>query len=104
MGNLPANGTTSEENNFSFPMKREVVLVILYIITIGTGVFGNCVVLRAIKQQKLMKNRILLNLCISDLLVCVVSGPTSVIVALQSVWQLGTIACKATFFIQVINT
>ncbi|XKL61416.1 hypothetical protein PGB90_008473 [Kerria lacca] len=64
------------------------------------GVFGNCVVLRAIRQQKLVKNRILLNLCISDFLVCVLSGPTSVIVAVQPIWQLGTIVCKTTFFIQ----
>nr|XP_018909507.1 PREDICTED: gastrin/cholecystokinin type B receptor [Bemisia tabaci] len=78
------------------------LLVSFYIVVLTIGLFGNTLVAVAILSQKLIRNFLLLNLCISDFFVCIMSGPISIAAALNHVWSLGAVSCRLAFFFQTI--
>lgn len=79
-------------------------LVILYALVLTVGLLANAFIAAAIWNQRVVRNILLLNLCASDFLVCVLSGPISVFAALHKRWLLGLITCKITFLLQVRYT
>jgi hypothetical protein len=81
-----------------------LVLVSLYGIVLVVGVVGNSMVavVMCTQQTARMRNNLMLSVCVSDLLVCALSGPLAAASnTYHSVWMLSHIACKLTAFLQV---
>lgn len=81
----------------------ELALLILYSIVFVVGVTGNILIILAACQNARhlpVRNNLLINLCISDLLVTAISGPISAAMSIQK----GSIGlnwlCKTMFYIQ----
>ncbi|XP_050399273.1 trissin receptor [Patella vulgata] len=74
------------------------VTTFLYIIIFSVGVFGNFAVITVVYRCRAMRtffNKLFLNLCVADLLVLVITGPTAVIdIYAREIWYLGEIMCK----------
>lgn len=78
-----------------------LVLISLYVMNTILGIFWNLIVIHAFRANRLPRNILLLHVCIADLLVCVISGPSSLIIIMQPRWRLGWISCKIVYFLQV---
>lgn len=81
-----------------------LVLVSLYGIVLVVGVVGNSMVavVMCTQQTARMRNNLMLSVCVSDLLVCALSGPLAAASnTYHNVWMLSHIACKLTAFLQV---
>lgn len=81
-----------------------LVLVSLYGIVLVVGVVGNSMVavVMCTQQTARMRNNLMLSVCVSDLLVCALSGPLAAASnTYHNVWMLSHIACKLTPFLQV---
>ncbi|XP_065221789.1 orexin/Hypocretin receptor type 1 [Planococcus citri] len=78
------------------------ILVSVYGLIIFLGIFWNVLIIRAYMSNRLPRNIILLHVCIADLLVCSVSGPSTVIIILQPKWNIGWFSCKVVYFVQSI--
>lgn len=78
-----------------------ISLASLYVLVLAVGLLGNAFIACALLRQRALRNILLLNLCASDFLVCGLSGPVSVVIALHPGFSLGIIACKLIFFLQV---
>ncbi|XP_039277198.1 cholecystokinin receptor type A isoform X2 [Nilaparvata lugens] len=81
-----------------------VALACLYALVLAVGLLGNALIACALLRQRATRNLLLLNLCASDLLVCGLSGPVSVVIALRPRVSMALVACKAVFFLQVWPT
>ncbi|XP_039277196.1 cholecystokinin receptor isoform X1 [Nilaparvata lugens] len=77
-----------------------VALACLYALVLAVGLLGNALIACALLRQRATRNLLLLNLCASDLLVCGLSGPVSVVIALRPRVSMALVACKAVFFLQ----
>jgi hypothetical protein len=81
-----------------------LVLVSLYGIVLVVGVVGNSMVavVMCTQQTARMRNNLMLSVCVSDLLVCALSGPLAAAYnTYHNVWMLSHVACKLTAFLQV---
>lgn len=82
-----------------------VLLVLLYAIVIGSGVFGNASLLLTVCTQTSarFRNPLLVALCIADLLVAGAAAPMTMLamVAVQQRWSLSALECKGVYFMQV---
>lgn len=98
----PANVTATEAEP---PLRTELlVLVSLYGVVLVVGVVGNSMVAVVLctQQTARMRNNLMLSVCVSDLLVCALSGPLAAASnTYHNVWMLSHIACKLTAFLQV---
>jgi hypothetical protein len=98
----PVNVTLTEAEP---PLRTELlVLISLYGVVLVVGVVGNSLVAVVLctQQTARMRNNLLLSVCMSDLLVCVLSAPlTAASNTYYNVWMLSHIACKLTAFLQV---
>lgn len=86
------------------PLRTELlVLVSLYGVVLVVGVVGNSMVAVVLctQQTARMRNNLMLSVCVSDLLVCALSGPLAAASNTYHVWMLSHIACKLTAFLQV---
>ncbi|KAJ9584209.1 hypothetical protein L9F63_021444, partial [Diploptera punctata] len=80
-----------------------LVLVCLYGVVLVAGVVGNSMVavVMCTQQTARMRNNLMLSVCVSDLLVCALSGPlTAASNTYNNVWILNHVACKLTAFLQ----
>jgi len=98
----PVNVTATEAEP---PLRTELlVLVSLYGVVLVVGVVGNSMVAVVLctQQTARMRNNLMLSVCVSDLLVCALSGPLAAASnTYHNVWILSHIACKLTAFLQV---
>lgn len=82
-----------------------LLLVLLYAIVIGSGVFGNASLLLTICTQTSarFRNPLLVALCVADLMVASVAAPLTLLamMAVQQRWSLSPLECKSIYFMQV---
>lgn len=91
----------SQEDAILVPEPPEYLLGIwtsLYIVVFVVGLLGNVAVTFVVLRCRSMHtfiNFLFLNLCIADLLVLVISGPTAVVdMYAREVWYLGKFMCE----------
>jgi hypothetical protein len=81
----------------------ELALLVLYSLVFVIGVTGNVLIILAACQnakQLPVRNNLLINLCVSDLMVTAVSGPLSAAIGIQKGFLSLNWTCKSVFYIQ----
>ncbi|XP_071783977.1 neuropeptide Y receptor Y8b [Centroberyx gerrardi] len=81
-------------------------LIVAYSTVIAVGVIGNACLVFVITRQKEMRNVtniFIANLSCSDILMCIVCLPVTIIYTLMDHWILGEALCKLTPFVQCIS-
>ncbi|XP_074087680.1 neuropeptide Y receptor type 6-like [Macrotis lagotis] len=84
------------------------ILLIAYIIVIVVGLFGNLslIIIIIIKKQREAKNVtniLIANLSLSDILMCIMCIPFTVIYTLMDYWIFGDTMCKLTSYAQSVS-
>lgn len=82
------------------------LLIVAYSTVIAVGLVGNSCLVFIISRQKEMRNVtniLIANLSCSDILMCVVCLPVTVIYTLMDRWILGEALCKVTPFVQCMS-
>ncbi|KAF4530759.1 hypothetical protein B566_EDAN007981 [Ephemera danica] len=109
--NEPSNISTNNDDTLllsSWPTpseleSEELALLVLYSLVFVVGVTGNVLIILAACQnarQLPVRNNLLINLCVSDLMVTAVSGPVSAAIGVQkSILSLNW-SCKSIFYLQ----
>lgn len=82
-----------------------LILCALYIIVFIIGLIGNSLIAYISSKNKfipqhLQQNRMLINLCIADLMVIVVCCPTAIYTNVTKIWTFGWIVCKLSYYLQ----
>lgn len=75
----------------------EAVLIVVYSLLIGVGVCANmlvCFVVARKSQMHTPRNLYIVNLSISDMSMCVICMPFTLISILRREWRLGSLLCK----------
>ena len=110
-----ANSTSSDEllqshlfRNHRVSDRAFYVLITLYSVLITTGAVGNFLVIYAVIRQPVMRtlhNAYIMNLAISDLLLCVLTMPLTLMEILTKYWMLGhsAITCKLVGGLQAVS-
>ena len=83
-------------------------LITLYSVLIMIGVLGNCLVIWAVIRQPAMRtlrNTFITNLAVSDLLLCLVTMPLTLLEIITKYWPLGdsAISCKMAGGLQAVS-
>ncbi|XP_076126619.1 neuropeptide Y receptor Y8b [Alosa pseudoharengus] len=81
-------------------------LIVAYSVVLAVGLVGNTCLVLVITRQKEMRNVtniFIANLSFSDILVCLVCIPVTVIYTLMDRWILGEALCKFTPFVQCMS-
>ncbi|XP_031685980.1 neuropeptide Y receptor type 1-like [Oncorhynchus kisutch] len=81
-------------------------LIVAYSALVAVGLIGNTCLVFVITRQKEMRNVtniFIANLSISDILMCIVCLPVTIIYTLMDRWILGEALCKVTPFVQCIS-
>ncbi|KAI9555230.1 NPFG-protein-coupled receptor [Daphnia sinensis] len=84
------------------------VLITLYSVLIMAGSLGNCLVIWAVIRQPTMRtlrNTFITNLAVSDLLLCLVTMPLTLLEIITKYWPLGdsVISCKLAGGLQAVS-
>lgn len=91
----------------TFDSLTETVIISLYLILIIFGIVTNTVIILMIATSKKLKtsnNILLINLFVSDLLLCVFCMPFTLIAIIRRGWTFGSFMCKMVPFIQAVTT
>ncbi|XP_062308071.1 neuropeptide Y receptor Y8b [Osmerus eperlanus] len=81
-------------------------LIITYSTMMAVGIIGNASLVFVITRQKEMRNVtniFIANLSCSDILMCIVNLPTTIVYTLMDRWILGEALCKITNFVQCLS-
>lgn len=81
-------------------------LIMAYSTMLAVGLVGNsCLVLVILRQKEMhnVTNVFIANLSCSDILICVICLPTTIIYTLMDRWILGVALCKLTSFVQCLS-
>ena len=84
----------------------QTVMYILYITIFTIGVVGNCLVCFIVFRKKTMRNVtnfFIVNLALSDILLCVISVPLTPIYFVMGRWAFGRILCKLLPMVQSVS-
>ena len=80
------------------PVSLLVMTTVLYVIIFVVGIVGNIAVITVVARCRSMRtfiNFLFVNLCVADLFVLLISGPTAVLdIYAKEVWYLGENMCK----------
>jgi hypothetical protein len=90
-----------------FDSLTETVIISLYLILILFGIVSNAVIISVIATSKKLKtsnNILLINLFVSDLLLCIFCMPFTLIAIIRRGWTFGSFMCKFVPFIQAVTT
>ena len=84
------------------------VLITLYSVLILAGVIGNCLVIWAVirsPSMRTLRNTFITNLAVSDLLLCLVTMPLTLLEIITKYWPLGdsAISCKMAGGLQAVS-
>ncbi|XP_058398028.1 LOW QUALITY PROTEIN: neuropeptide Y receptor type 6-like [Diceros bicornis minor] len=114
--NHPAsNKTNAKSNNSAFfyfefcqlPSLALLLLLIAYTIVLIVGLFGNLsliiIIFKKHREAQNVTNILIANLSLSDILVCVMCIPFTVIYTLMDHWIFGDIMCKLTSYVQSVS-
>ena len=78
-----------------------VLLVVLYLVMIVFGAVGNLMVIAVVAKNKAMRtarNVFIVNLAVSDLMLCLITMPLTLVEILYNSWQVGCIFMTITLF------
>ncbi|XP_072484919.1 neuropeptide Y receptor type 6-like [Notamacropus eugenii] len=116
LNHMALNQTTVKNNSSMFlyfescqlPSPALFILLIAYIIVIIVGLFGNLslIIIIIIKKQRGAKNVtniLIANLSLSDILMCIMCIPFTVIYTLMDYWIFGDTMCKLTSYAQSVS-
>lgn len=81
-------------------------LIMAYSTMLAVGLVGNtCLVLVILRQKEMhnVTNIFIANLSCSDILMCLICLPTTIIYTLMDRWILGLVLCKLTSFVQCLS-
>lgn len=84
----------------------ETILIVIYSLLIGFGVCANllvCFVVGRKSQMHTPRNLYIVNLSISDMTMCVICMPFTLITILRREWRLGSLLCKLVPTLQGTN-
>ncbi|XP_028632951.1 neuropeptide Y receptor type 6 [Grammomys surdaster] len=114
--NQPApNKTSGKSNNSAFfyfescqpPFLAILLLLIAYTVVLIMGIFGNLsliiIIFKKQREAQNVTNILIANLSLSDILVCVMCIPFTVIYTLMDHWVFGNIMCKLTSYVQSVS-
>ncbi|XP_008415740.1 neuropeptide Y receptor Y8b isoform X2 [Poecilia reticulata] len=90
----------------SLSVSGTTFLIIAYSIVMAVGLIGNSCLVFVIMRHKEMQNVtniFIVNLSCSDILMCIICLPVTIIYTLMDQWILGDTLCKLTPFIQCIS-
>ncbi|XP_023241226.1 orexin receptor type 2-like, partial [Centruroides sculpturatus] len=82
-----------------------LILCALYVAVFIVGLIGNAVIAYFTSKNRLFphhlqQNRMLINLCIADLMVIIVCCPTTIYTTISKVWTFGWLLCKLSSYLQ----
>lgn len=83
-----------------------MMFVIMYVSIIALSVVGNVIVIAVVSRSSTLRtvtNAFLVSLAISDLLIAVVNMPLQLIFLLRNEWDMGSVACKMTNYVQGVT-
>ena len=83
--------------NPMYSMGARTIVILMFLLLIITGVFGNmlvCIVVARRPKMRTVINLFICNLASSDLLLCIVGVPLTLISFLKSRWILGLALCR----------
>ncbi|CAJ0952481.1 unnamed protein product, partial [Mesorhabditis belari] len=83
------------------------IVVIVYAIVCTFGAIANFVVLMAFCKNaslRTMRNRFIVNLAFSDLLLCMITAPAFLYLTANMFWPFGDLLCKTVAAVQAVNT
>lgn len=92
--------------NVKLSKLEEKVIISIFSIVIILGIFGNLLVIWTVlfnKQMRTSNNVIIINLAISDLILCFFSIPFNAYKTLRHTWAFGNFLCRLTPFFQATN-
>ncbi|XP_028313236.1 neuropeptide Y receptor Y8b [Gouania willdenowi] len=90
----------------SLSISATTFLIIAYSTVMAVGLIGNSCLVYVITRNREMQNVtniFIVNLSCSDILMCIICLPVTIIYTLMDRWVLGDILCKLTPFIQCIS-
>ena len=88
-----------------FEMVTEILIIAFYSLFMMTGVVANVVIILVIvfnKKLKTTNHMLLINLFVSDLLLCVFCMPFTLLALIRRSWYFGQLLCKLIPFIQAV--
>lgn len=95
-----------DEGNCPMSIAGTTFLIVAYSVVLAVGLVGNTCLVLVIMRQKEMRNVtniFIANLSCSDILVCIVCLPSTLIYTLMDSWILGEALCKLSPFIQCMS-
>ncbi|XP_005599765.2 neuropeptide Y receptor type 6-like [Equus caballus] len=114
--NQPAsNKTNAKSNNSAFfyfefcqlPSLALLLLFTAYTVVLIVGLFGNLsliiIIFKKQREAQTVTNILIANLSLSDILVCLMCIPSTVIYTLMDHWIFGDIMCKLTSYVQSVS-
>ena len=96
----------SREQLYWFGPGIEVPLIIGYLLIIVFGIFANgllCYTVVRKKKLRTVRNMFIMNLAVSDIIMCVLCMPFTLIKLLLKNWPLGEALCKVVPWMQAVN-
>ena len=86
---------------------HRTVLYLVFSLFIIAGTVGNlivCLVAARNRQMCVSRNVFIVNLAISDLILCLITQPLNLVrLSSQPIWSLGDVACRMTAFLPAVN-
>ncbi|XP_027796806.2 neuropeptide Y receptor type 6 [Marmota flaviventris] len=114
--NQPAsNKTSAKSNNSAFfyfescqpPYLALLLLLIVYTVVLIVGLFGNLsliiIIFKKQREAQNVTNILIANLSLSDILVCIMCIPFTVVYTLMDHWIFGNTMCKLTSYVQSVS-
>lgn len=98
------NEVKNDDRNLS--ETAEIIFILVYTVLIGFGISTNmlvCFVVARKSQMHTPRNLYIVNLTISDLTMCLICMPFTLITILKRKWLLGTVLCKLVPVLQGTN-
>ncbi|CAJ0580144.1 unnamed protein product, partial [Mesorhabditis spiculigera] len=96
-----------QNSHFWSQLPGSNIVVLIYAFVCTFGATANLVVLIAFCKNaslRTMRNRFIVNLAFSDLLLCVVTAPAFLYLSANSYWPFGDLSCKTVAAVQAVNT
>lgn len=98
--------TESREQLYWFGPEVEVPLIIAYLLIMIFGIFANgllCYTVVRKKKLRTVRNMFIMNLAVSDIIMCVLCMPFTLIKLLLKNWPLGEALCRIVPWMQAVN-
>ena len=98
--------TENRDQLYWFGPSVEVPVILLYVVIIIFGLFANgliCYVIVKKKKLRTVRNMFIMNLAISDMIMCLLCMPFTLVKLLLKNWPLGDAMCRMVPWLQAVN-